>query len=677
MRDTVGSDRPQLTAAKSDRIETSRNEPSVTHTGGDLIERMEMQCPTAGRSVEASSDIDVERHSCSTTDQQARLAAMKEQLASIAAQPRVLWLPTGGAETLAPAETGLVPAQMQLVPEEADLVPAEADRGSAEADRGSAEEQLVPAQMQLVPAEAVQGSAEEQLASAQMQLVPAEADMVPAEADRGSAEEQLVPTRMQLVSAEADLVPAEAPLVSARARPADTARKRTPSAGTEDPGPVLPSEREAGATAVCAEATRPVESAEATSPQSRAGMPVAVGEEPREPQSAAPSPPRTRCNMAGGDSWRGQLSRRNTGLIKEFRGLPPAARLDLVKERGLCSQCLSCCDPKSERMHKRCRLKSWIENELCQRQHKCSQTHHRLLHVDAEGEKSPQTARPHKPAEPPDRLGWSPAHGRAKASRHVSTGTQEVAATQRKSRKRGSVADSGRRAATPVAICASLRVMPVATVARETAQPAEASEGEATRRRSSSGRPQQQQRAAGKLRMAAGRCKRKQIAQVANAAHEEHPANGYELHRACPELCVNIEDIRERLSWALNGNSAEGIKSHRKALLSEVERIEGAAAREARTRGWDLKEIEDLTRRMLAEAQCMLREADSTLCEQKAAHHAARVEDLAGEASEAGGTECWSRQDCTVFRKELEWELQAFRRANTKLELLVSPTRDN
>ncbi len=36
--------------------------------------------------------------------------------------------------------------------------------------------------------------------------------------------------------------------------------------------------------------------------------------------------------------------------------------------------------------------------------------------------------------------------------------------------------------------------------------------------------------------------------------------------------------------------------------------------------------------------------------------------------------ECWSRQDCTVFRKELEWELQAFRRANAELELLVLPT---
>jgi hypothetical protein len=152
-----------------------------------------------------------------------------------------------------------------------------------------------------------------------------------------------------------------------------------------------------------------------------------------------------------------------------------------------------------------------LDRELCQRQHKCRKAHHRLLHVDAEGERSPQTARPAKPAELPDRSGRSPAHSRAKASRHVSAGTPEVAATQRKSRKHGSGADSGRRAATPVAICAALRVMPVASTARETAQPAEASEGEAARRRSGGGRPQQQQRSAGKQRTAAGRCEREQI----------------------------------------------------------------------------------------------------------------------------------------------------------------------
>ncbi len=191
--------------------------------------------------------------------------------------------------------------------------------------------------------------------------------------------------------------------------------------------------------------------------------------------------------MAGGDSWRGQLSRRNPGLIKEFCGLPPAARFNLVRERGLCSWSLGRCDPKGERIHKRCWLKSRIENELCQKQHKCRKTHQRLLHMDAEDERSPQTARPAKPAEPPDRLRRSPAYSRAKASRHMSAGTSEVAATQKKSRKHGSGAVGGRRAATPVAVCVRLRVMPVTSAARETAQLAEASEGEDNRRRSGSG----------------------------------------------------------------------------------------------------------------------------------------------------------------------------------------------
>jgi hypothetical protein len=318
-------------------------------------------------------------------------------------------------------------------------------------------------------------------------------------------------------------------------------------------------------------------------------------------------------------------------------------------------------------------LKSRVKNELCQEQRKCRQTHHRLLHVDAEGERSPQTARPAKPAEPPDRLRRSLAYSRAKASRDVSTGSSEVAATQQKSRKRGSGAEGGRRAAIPVAVCAGVRVMPVTSAARETAQLAEASEGEATRRRSGNGRPQQQQRAAGKQQTAAGGCERERIGQVASTAHEKQPADRNELQRACQEiweLYSNILGMRQGLSRILGrGDSADAIESRRGALLSEVERIEGAAARGAQTRGWDLNEIEDLVQEMLAETQCTLREADSTLYERKAAHHAARVEVLAGEASEVDGTKCWSRQDCTVFRKELDWELQAFSKANTELEL--------
>jgi hypothetical protein len=112
---------------------------------------------------------------------------------------------------------------------------------------------------------------------------------------------------------------------------------------TEDPGPVLPSEREAGATAVYANATRPVEIVEAlTSPQGGAGRPDAAGEELREPQGAAPSPSRKRCSVAGQGGWVDHLSRRNPGLKYEgFQELPPAARLNLVAERGLCRLCLS------------------------------------------------------------------------------------------------------------------------------------------------------------------------------------------------------------------------------------------------------------------------------------------------------------------------------------------------
>jgi hypothetical protein len=140
-------------------------------------------------------------------------------------------------------------------------------------------------------------------------------------------------------------------------------------------------------------------------------------------------------------------------------------------------------------MHKRCRWKNRIWNELCQEQHKCRQTHHRLLHVDAEGERSLQTARLAKPAEPPDRLRRSPACKRAKVSRGVpaagrrrltksgmSSGASEVAAMQKKIRKRGSGADDSRQATTTVAICNGLRAMSVTSATRETAQLAEAAE---------------------------------------------------------------------------------------------------------------------------------------------------------------------------------------------------------
>jgi hypothetical protein len=71
---------------------------------------------------------------------------------------------------------------------------------------------------------------------------------------------------------------------------------------------------------------------------------------------------------------------------------------------------------------------------------------------------------------------------------------------------------------------------------------------------------------------------------------------------------------------------------------------------------------------MLESTRHSLQKADRTFHELKAAYHAAHMEDLAEEASEVlDGTKWWSRQDCIEFRKELNWELQAFYEGNTSL----------
>jgi hypothetical protein len=161
--------------------------------------------------------------------------------------------------------------------------------------------------------------------------------------------------------------------------------------------------------------------------------------------------------------------------------------------------------------------------------------------------------------------------------------------------------------------------------------------------------------------------------QVANAAHEDQPPNGWMLRKACQEiweLYMNILDIPDWLGWTLDYGSADGIESHRHALHSEVRQIEKVATQEAQSKGWDLMEIKDLMRGMLGSARGSLREADRELHELKAAHHAACMEDLASEASEVLNRTKWrSRQDCMEFRKKLDRELQAYEKANNELEL--------
>jgi hypothetical protein len=100
-----------------------------------------------------------------------------------------------------------------------------------------------------------------------------------------------------------------------------------------------------------AEATGPVDGAEAsTSLQSHAGMPATAGEKLRELMGAAPRPYRKTCDAANQGSWENQLSCRNQRIheYEEFWELPPARRLNLVRECGLCRLCLSHCDPDDE-----------------------------------------------------------------------------------------------------------------------------------------------------------------------------------------------------------------------------------------------------------------------------------------------------------------------------------------
>jgi hypothetical protein len=62
-----------------------------------------------------------------------------------------------------------------------------------------------------------------------------------------------------------------------------------------------------------------------------------------------------------------------------LRELPPAARLDLVREHDLCKLCLGCCEGKAKR--KKCRWRNRIHMELCQ-ENKCRRRHHWLLQVE-------------------------------------------------------------------------------------------------------------------------------------------------------------------------------------------------------------------------------------------------------------------------------------------------------
>jgi hypothetical protein len=260
-----------------------------------------------------------------------------------------------------------------------------------------------------------------------------------------------------------------------------------------------------------------------------------------------------------------------------------------VRKHGLCKLCLGRCIPEGMCKHKECRWRNWIWHELCQEKNKCRRRHHRLLHMNAEDERSLQAARPAKPAKPPNRLRRSPACSCAKTSRAVPAvgeetlstsrmlaGASEVVATQEGSRRlRGreprfsrdvDSGTEGRRqellsgislrgrvtgtcpSAWPDESPGGSRVPPKGSRdPRSSKEPrplwaasSRWSEGEATCGRSSDGRPQQEQRVAGEHQTAAGRCEREQMGQVTNTAQPRR--------RVCPEiqeLYLNIQGIRD------------------------------------------------------------------------------------------------------------------------------------
>jgi hypothetical protein len=96
------------------------------------------------------------------------------------------------------------------------------------------------------------------------------------------------------------------------------------------------------------------------------------------------------------------------------------------------------------------------------------------------------------------------------------------------------------------------------------------------------------------------------------------------------ELYSNIQGIRDQLIWALYDGGADAIESHHQALFSEVGRIEGAAAQEAQTRGWDFNMAEEMSARAcrvaageLSASRCS-RERSTRACQVAAGERSAR-----------------------------------------------------
>jgi cell division septum initiation protein DivIVA len=91
-----------------------------------------------------------------------------------------------------------------------------------------------------------------------------------------------------------------------------------------------------------------------------------------------------------------------------------------------------------------------------------------------------------------------------------------------------------------------------------------------------------------------------------------------------------------------------------------------------------LQEAEKSTSNLLEEAEQMLQvleEEAKESWEDRTAHHASRMINLAGKASEALDETRCSRRDSTEYQDELDWEMRAFRRVCSDLRPSEMPSK--
>jgi hypothetical protein len=91
-----------------------------------------------------------------------------------------------------------------------------------------------------------------------------------------------------------------------------------------------------------------------------------------------------------------------------------------------------------------------------------------------------------------------------------------------------------------------------------------------------------------------------------------------------------------------------------------------------------MQEVEESTATLLPEAEQVLMELEEEAranWEERAAHQATQVTNLAGEAFETLSENRWSRRDCTEYQEELDWAMRTFRRVCGEVDTASMPAK--